>query len=81
MKKRLAIIVAAFVVFSFLMFYKLDSYIMSPGSAYDVSEFVKVQNGDTEDEGTFNLMTVSMMRATPILYAIAFLKSIRKLCN
>ncbi|WP_342472905.1 SepM family pheromone-processing serine protease [Metasolibacillus sp. FSL H7-0170] len=74
MKKRLAIIVAAFVVFSFLMFYKLDSYIMSPGSAYDVSEFVKVQNGDTEDEGTFNLMTVSMMRATPILYAIAFFK-------
>ncbi|KYG89401.1 peptidase [[Bacillus] sp. KCTC 13219] len=74
MKKRLAIIVAAFVVFSFLMFYKLDSYIMSPGSAYDVSEFVKVQNGDTEDEGTFNLMTVSMMRATPILYAIALFK-------
>ncbi|WP_107942231.1 SepM family pheromone-processing serine protease [Metasolibacillus fluoroglycofenilyticus] len=74
MKKRLAIIVAAFVVFSFLMFYKLDSYIMSPGSAYDVSEFVKVQNGDTEDGGTFNLMTVSMMRATPILYAIAFFK-------
>ena len=74
MKKRLAIIVAAFVVFSFLMFYKLDSYIMSPGSAYDVSEFVKVQNGDTEDKGTFNLMTVSMMRATPIWYAIAFFK-------
>ncbi|WPK12062.1 SepM family pheromone-processing serine protease [Lysinibacillus louembei] len=72
MKKRLAIIVVALLMFSFLTLYKLDSYIMSPGSAYDVSEFVNVQNGDTEDEGTFNLMTVSMMRATPLLYAVAF---------
>ncbi|WP_230199367.1 SepM family pheromone-processing serine protease [Bacillus ndiopicus] len=74
MKKKIAIIIVAFVMLSFLMFYKLDSYIMSPGSAYDVSEFVDVQNAGKENEGTFNLMTVSMMRATPLLYAIALVK-------
>ncbi len=45
---------------------------MKPGSAYDVSRFIKVQNGDVDDEGSLNLMTVAMYQATPLTYTIAF---------
>lgn len=71
MKKKLIGLTIMVVLISFLSFYKLDAYIMSPGSAYDVSRFVTVQNGDELDEGTFNLMTVSLMRATPLLYGLS----------
>lgn len=71
MKKKLIGLTIIVVLISFLSFYKLDAYIMSPGSAYDVSRFVTVQNGDELDEGTFNLMTVSLMRATPLLYGLS----------
>lgn len=63
--KRLIWMILALFVAIFLSFYQLDYYIMKPGSAYDVSEYVKVENGDVDDEGTFSLMTVSMSNATP----------------
>lgn len=84
MKKKIIAILIAFGLLSFLTFYKLDAYIMSPGSAYDVSQFVDVQNGHTEHNGSFHLMTVSMMRATPLLYGIALVRDhqeIMKLTN
>lgn len=71
MKKKLIGLTVIVVLLGFLSLYKLDDYIMSPGGAYDVSRFVTVQNGDELDEGTFNLMTVSLTRATPLLYAIS----------
>src|SRR5690554_4190383 len=58
-------------IFYFLIYFKLDYYIMRPGSAYDVSQFVTVENGDQETEGSLNLMTVSMGPATPITYVLA----------
>jgi len=69
--KRLIWMILALFVAIFLSFYQLDYYIMKPGSAYDVSEFVKVENGDVDDEGTFSLMTVSMSNATPLTLLIA----------
>ncbi len=45
---------------------------MKPGSAYDVSRFVTVQDGDIDDQGTFHLMTVAMFQATPLTYALAY---------
>lgn len=47
---------------------------MKPGSAYDVSDFVTVENGDMDDEGTINLMTVAMGRATPLTLLVAKLR-------
>lgn len=58
----------------FLSFYRLDYYIMKPGSAYDVSEFVTVNGGDKDSDGTMSLMTVAMAEATPLTYAIAHFK-------
>ncbi len=71
MKKLISFIVILLIVL-FFCFYQLDYYVMKPGSAYDVSEFVKVQDGDIDDEGTFNLMTVAMFQATPLTYTIAY---------
>lgn len=71
LKKVLYSIIVLFVVV-LITNYPLDYYIMKPGSAYDVSKFVKVQDGDTNDEGTLNLMTVSMAQATPLTYAFAY---------
>lgn len=55
----------------FISFYQMDSYITRPGSAYELSPLVEVENGDKDDEGSFSLMTVSMLNATPALYLYA----------
>lgn len=52
----------------FVSFYRMDSYITRPGSAYELTPLVEVENGDTDDEGSFSLMTVSMLNATPALF-------------
>ncbi|RHW40178.1 PDZ domain-containing protein [Lysinibacillus yapensis] len=44
---------------------------MKPGGAYDVSEFVTVENRDKDHAGTMSLMTVAMAPATPLTYTIA----------
>lgn len=49
-------------------FYPLDYYVMKPGGAYDVSDFISVKGGDEDDEGSFSLMTVSIGKATPATY-------------
>lgn len=45
---------------------------MKPGSAYNVSEFVTVEDGDKNHEGTMSLMTVAMAQATPLTYAVSY---------
>lgn len=50
----------------------MDFYIMKPGSAYDVSQFVMVEDGDQDEEGSLNLMTVSMGPATPLSFIFAY---------
>lgn len=60
-----------FIIAAFLLLYPMDYYIMKPGSAYNVRDFVTVQSGDRDDDGSFNLMTVSMSRATPFKYVVA----------
>lgn len=52
---------------------------MKPGSAYDVSRFVKVQNGDTDDVGSLSLMTVAMAPATPVTYALAHFREFEEI--
>ena len=74
MKKSLLYMIILFIVVFFLSFYRLDYYIMKPGSAYDVSEFVTVHDGDKNHEGTMSLMTVAMAEATPLTYALAHFK-------
>lgn len=54
-----------------LSFYRLDYYVTKPGGTYDVSDFIAIQNGDEDDEGSFHMTTVSMGRATPLTYALA----------
>lgn len=55
----------------FVTFFRMDSYITRPGSAYELSPLVEVENGDEDDEGSFSLMTISMLNATPALYVYA----------
>lgn len=69
--KRMILYLILMAVVVFISFYRMDSYITRPGSAYELSPFVEVQNGDEDDEGSFSLMTVSMLNATPALYVYA----------
>ncbi|RTQ95455.1 PDZ domain-containing protein [Lysinibacillus telephonicus] len=52
---------------------------MKPGSAYDVSQFVTVEDGDQDDKGTLNLMTVAMGTATPLTYVIAHFREFEEI--
>lgn len=69
-KARIAIIAVLLVVMG-LSFYRLDYYVMKPGGTYNVHDFISIQNGDEDDEGTFHLTTVAMGQATPITYMLA----------
>ena len=79
MKKTLIYFFIPLIFVAFLCFYRLDYYIMKPGSAYDVSEFVRVEHGDDDDDGTMSLMTVAMSPATPLTYAIAYFKEFEEI--
>ncbi len=81
MKKKISIYAVLLVVICFLMLYRLDAYIMKPGSAYDVSEFVTVENNHTENKGSMSLMTVAMQQATPFSYLWAKTQKYQKLMD
>ncbi|MGG2084853.1 SepM family pheromone-processing serine protease [Lysinibacillus pakistanensis] len=81
MKKKISIYVVLLVVICFFMLYRLDAYIMKPGSAYDVSKFVTVENNHTENKGSMSLMTVAMQQATPFSYLWAKTQKYQKLMD
>ncbi|GLC87569.1 SepM family pheromone-processing serine protease [Lysinibacillus piscis] len=81
MKKKISIYAVLIVVVCFCMLYRLDAYIMKPGSAYDVHKFVTVDNGDMNDAGSMNLMTVAMQQATPFTYVWAKTQKYQKLMD
>jgi len=81
MKKKISIYAVLLVVICFLMLYRLDAYIMKPGSAYDVSKFVTVENDYTENKGSMSLMTVAMQQATPFSYLWAKTQKYQKLMD
>ena len=70
-KKKLAFFAVIVALAVLLSSYPLDSYISQPGGAYELGPLVEVVGGDEDDEGTLSLMTISLQKATPILYAFA----------
>ena len=63
MKLRIIAVIVGLLLFVFLALYRLDSYVMKPGHAYSVGDFISVQSGDEDDEGTFSLMTQPQRQA------------------
>lgn len=66
--KRIGLYAVALLLLLFLFIYPLDAYISKPGGAYDLTPIVEVEDGDKDDVGTFNLMTISIGKATPLTY-------------
>ncbi|MEK5334060.1 MULTISPECIES: SepM family pheromone-processing serine protease [unclassified Lysinibacillus] len=81
MKKKIGLYVVFLVALCFLMLYRLDAYIMKPGSAYDVSKFVSVANDHTDEAGSMSLMTVAMQQATPFSYLWAKTQKYEKIMD
>lgn len=80
-KKKISIYAVLIVVICFMMLYRLDAYIMKPGSAYDVSKFVTVDSKEADSEGSLSLMTVAMQQATPFSYLWAKVQKYQKLMD
>ncbi|MGN7386918.1 SepM family pheromone-processing serine protease [Sporosarcina sp. SAFN-015] len=66
--KRVGLTAVAVLLLMFLFVYPLEAYISKPGGAYDLAPIVEVEDGDKDDVGTFNLMTISIGKATPFSY-------------
>lgn len=81
MKKKIGFYAVFLVALCFLMLYRLDAYIMKPGSAYDVSKFVTVANNHTDEAGSMSLMTVAMQQATPFSYLWAKTQKYEKIMD
>lgn len=81
MKKKVSLYAVFLLLIAFVSLYRIDAYIMKPGSAYDVSKFVTVAGGDTDDEGSLSLMTVAMQQATPVAYLWAKTQKYQKLMD
>lgn len=74
-------IIVSVVLAGVLLLYPLDVYVMRPGNAYNVSEYVTVQGGDEDDKGSFSLMTVSLSKASPLMYVYAKFKDYYELIS
>lgn len=70
MKKTITFLLFLVLV-AFLALYPMESYISKPGGAYELSPFVEVEGGDTDDVGKMSLLTISLAKATPLTYAYA----------
>ncbi len=69
-KKFLALLIlTVLIILGFV--YPMHYYIMQPGGAYDLDNYVKVENADAPSKGKLNMMTVAMSVATPFTYALA----------
>jgi PDZ domain-containing protein len=78
-KKRLSLIGVVLVIIAILFIYPLDSYISSPGGAYNLDPLVEVVGGDENDVGTFSLMTITVAKATPASYVFSKFTDTKKL--
>ncbi|ARD49198.1 SepM family pheromone-processing serine protease [Sporosarcina sp. P33] len=67
--RKWGIAAALLIAVALLALYPLDMYISRPGGAYDLAPLVEVSGGDTDDRGTFSLMTIAIGKATPLTYA------------
>ena len=74
-------IIVGVILAGVLLLYPLDVYVMRPGNAYNVSEYVTIQGGDEDDEGSFSLMTVSLSKASPLMYVYAKFKDYYELIS
>lgn len=81
MKKKISLYAVFLVMIAVLLLYRIDAYIMKPGSAYDVSKFVTVEGSDADREGSMSLMTVAMQQATPLTYLWAKTQKYQKLMD
>lgn len=63
-----AFFMLAIIVF---LFYPIDYYIYKPGNTYNTADFVTVEGADKDDEGSFSLTTVAVMKGTPFSYVTA----------
>jgi PDZ domain-containing protein len=66
--KRVGLYAVAMLLLMYLLFYPLEAYVSKPGGAYDLAPLVEVEDGDMDDVGSFNLMTIAIGKATPISY-------------
>lgn len=78
-RKRITVFITFFLLAAALIIYPLDTYISKPGGAYELSPLVEVEGGDSNDGGSFSLMTISVAKATPLTYGLATLSSFQKI--
>lgn len=64
--------IVTLILFLASLFVRLPYYIEMPGGAYDIREVLTVDGKEDEEEGSYNFVAVTVMRATPIqlLYAL-----------
>ena len=76
MKKIYKLVLLIFLLLGVIvfLFYPLDYYIYKPGSTYNTADFVTVDGADEDDEGSFSLTTVAMMKGTPLTYVTASMR-------
>ncbi len=76
--KKIGITFVTLALLAVLFLYPMDSYISQPGGAYDLSPLVEVEGVEEAGTGTFNLMTISLAKATPVTYALSRFSKDRK---
>lgn len=77
--KRIGTTFIMLAVIAVLFLYPMDSYISQPGGTYDLAPLVDVEGAEETASGTFNLMTISLAKSTPVTYALSRFSDARKL--
>lgn len=79
--KRIGVATLVSALLMILLLFPMDSYISRPGSAYDLTPLVEVDGQPEKETGTFNLMTISISKATLFTYALSGFSNERKLLS
>ena len=67
---KIAIIIIALLIPGF--FVRLDYFVIRPSRALNLSELITVENADSNDIGSFYLVTVNQQRASPLTFIYAY---------
>ena len=66
--RRIGIILGVVLLLGCFLFWPLNSYIESPGTAADLQSFVKIKGHPDRYKGSFMLTSVAIQRAHPATY-------------
>ena len=71
--KRWLLTIVVLAAAGLLFLYPTNYFVKKPGEAYNAANYIAVEHKDSDDKGELRFTTVTVMSATPFLYALGII--------